>query len=88
MTRGGAPHVMECVGAASSMDTAIQVARPGGKIGYVGVPHGVAEKGLNIMGLFFGNLTCAVDPLQYARTCRSSCVAFSPASWIRHPSST
>lgn len=62
LTRGGASHVMECVGAASSMDTAIQVARPGGTIGYVGVPHGVAEKGLNIMGLFFGNLTLRGGP--------------------------
>lgn len=62
MTRGGAPHVMECVGAASSMDTAIKAARPGGAIGYVGVPHGVAEEGLNIMGLFFGNLTLRGGP--------------------------
>src|SRR5437667_220858 len=46
MTKGGADHVLECVGAASSMATAIQVTRPGGTIGYVGVPHGVAEKGL------------------------------------------
>ena len=44
------------------MDLAIQVARPGGTIGYVGVPHGVAEKGLNIMGLFFANLTLRGGP--------------------------
>lgn len=62
MTKGGASHVLECVGAAASMDTAIQVTRPGGTIGYVGVPHGVAEKGLNIMGLFFGNLTLRGGP--------------------------
>src|SRR5437867_4261420 len=62
MTKGGADHVLECVGAASSMDLAIQVARPGGTIGYVGVPHGVAEKGLNIMGLFFANLTLRGGP--------------------------
>lgn len=47
MTRGGANHVLECVGAASAMDTAIRVTRPGGTIGYVGVPHGVAEEGLD-----------------------------------------
>jgi alcohol dehydrogenase len=62
MTKGGANHVLECVGAASSMDMAIQVARPGGTIGYVGVPHGPAEKGLNIMGLFFANLTLRGGP--------------------------
>src|SRR5206468_568589 len=62
MTRGGADHVLECVGAASSMGMAIRVARPGGTIGYVGVPHGVVEKGLDIMGLFFGNLTLRGGP--------------------------
>ncbi|NVB37703.1 zinc-dependent alcohol dehydrogenase family protein [Pseudenhygromyxa sp. WMMC2535] len=62
LTRGGARHVLECVGAHSSMATAIRVARPGGTIGYVGVPHGVAEEGLDIMGLFFGNLTLRGGP--------------------------
>ena len=57
LTAGGSNHVMECVGAASSMDQAIEVARPGGTIGYVGVPHGVQEKGFDIMGLFFKQLT-------------------------------
>jgi threonine dehydrogenase-like Zn-dependent dehydrogenase len=57
LTSGGSNHVMECVGAASSMDQAIQVARPGGTIGYVGVPHGVQEKGLDVLGLFFKQLT-------------------------------
>jgi len=62
LTRGGADHVLECVGAASSMDLAIQVTRPGGTIGYVGVPHGVAEKGLDVMTLFFGNRTLRGGP--------------------------
>jgi len=57
LTSGGSNHVMECVGAGASMDLAIQVARPGGTIGYVGVPHGVQEAGLNVMGLFFKQLT-------------------------------
>ncbi|MXR52414.1 alcohol dehydrogenase catalytic domain-containing protein [Halovenus sp. WSH3] len=43
LTDGGANHVLECVGAESSMDTAFQVARPGGTVGYVGVPAGVDE---------------------------------------------
>jgi len=57
LTGGGAPHVLECVGAASSMDQAIRVARPGGTIGYVGVPHGVQAEGLDIMAMFFKQLT-------------------------------
>lgn len=56
LTYGGANHVMECVGAASAMDTAIAVARPGGTIGYVGVPHGIEDEGLDMFGLFEGNI--------------------------------
>jgi alcohol dehydrogenase len=57
LTHGGAEHVMECVGAASAMDTAIQVARPGGTVGYVGVPHGVDDAGLDVLSLFSDNVT-------------------------------
>jgi threonine dehydrogenase-like Zn-dependent dehydrogenase len=35
----GAASVLECVGTQEALDTAIGVARPGGSIGYVGVPH-------------------------------------------------
>ena len=38
LTGGGAPHVLECVGTAAALDTAIAVARPGGTVGQVGVP--------------------------------------------------
>ncbi|HET6692272.1 MAG TPA: alcohol dehydrogenase catalytic domain-containing protein [Miltoncostaeaceae bacterium] len=38
LTDGGAEHVVEAVGAASSFATAIDVARPGGTVGHVGVP--------------------------------------------------
>lgn len=62
MTSGGSEHVLECVGASSSMDTAIQVTRPGGTIGYVGVPHGPAEDGLDILSLFFANRTLRGGP--------------------------
>lgn len=62
MTQGGARHVLECVGAASAMSQAIKVTRHGGAIGYVGVPHGVAEEGLDIMGMFFKNLTLRGGP--------------------------
>lgn len=37
----GAHAVLECVGTKQSMDTAFAAARPGGRIGFVGVPHGV-----------------------------------------------
>jgi hypothetical protein len=40
LTKGeGAHSVLECVGAESAMATAIGIARPGGAIGRVGVPH-------------------------------------------------
>lgn len=56
LTYGGANHVLECVGAASAMETAVAVCRPGGTIGYVGVPHGVDEEGLALYELFGDNI--------------------------------
>jgi len=56
LTHGGANHVMECVGAAAAMDTAIAVCRPGGTVGYVGVPHGVDDEGLDVFSLFTDNI--------------------------------
>jgi threonine dehydrogenase-like Zn-dependent dehydrogenase len=51
MTHGiGADAVLECVGTQESMMQAIGSTRPGGSIGYVGVPHGVE---LNGQQLFF-----------------------------------
>lgn len=41
----GADSVLECVGTQESMMQAIHATRPGGSIGYVGVPHDVALKG-------------------------------------------
>jgi len=46
----GADSVLECVGTKESMAQAIQCARPGAMIGYVGVPHGVELDG---QSLFF-----------------------------------
>ncbi len=57
LTAGGADHVLECVGAASAMETAIELCRPGGTVGYVGVPHGVDESGLDVFSLFSDNIT-------------------------------
>ena len=46
LTNGvGADAVLECVGTQESMTLAIQCARPGSMIGYVGVPHGVEFDG-------------------------------------------
>lgn len=53
----GADAVLECVGTAESMDQAIRSARPGGRVGYVGVPHGGAE--LPIRTLFGSNIGVA-----------------------------
>ncbi len=46
MTKGvGADAVLECVGTQQSMMQAVRSTRPGGGIGYVGVPHGVELNG-------------------------------------------
>ncbi len=50
----GADCVLECVGTKESMDQAIRSARPGGMVGYVGVPNGGAE--LPIRRLFGTNV--------------------------------
>ena len=58
LTDGGVDHVLECVGAASAMETATGICRPGGTVGYVGVPHGMDE-GLNLFDFFGDNVTLA-----------------------------
>lgn len=46
LTKGvGADSVLECVGMQDSMAQAVAVTRPGGSIGYVGVPHGITFDG-------------------------------------------
>jgi threonine dehydrogenase-like Zn-dependent dehydrogenase len=46
LTNGiGADSVLECVGTMESMIQAISATRPGGSVGYVGVPHGVELDG-------------------------------------------
>ena len=44
----GADSVLECVGTKESMMQALQCARPGSMIGYVGVPHGVEFDGAQL----------------------------------------
>ena len=41
----GADSVLECVGTQEAMTQAIRSTRPGGYVGFVGVPHGVALDG-------------------------------------------
>ena len=54
LTNGvGADSVLECVGTQESMMQAIKAARPGGSVGYVGVPHGVSLDGQQ---LFFSHV--------------------------------
>src|SRR5436189_3150761 len=54
LTNGvGADSVLECVGTQESMMQAITSTRPGGYIGYVGVPHGVSLDGEQ---LFFSHV--------------------------------
>jgi hypothetical protein len=56
-TGGGAESVLECVGAQSAMDVAIRAARPGGRVGFVGVPRGV--DGVDLMRMFGENVALA-----------------------------
>jgi threonine dehydrogenase-like Zn-dependent dehydrogenase len=49
LTKGvGADSVLECVGTKESMAQALQCARPGAMIGFVGVPHGVEFDGAQL----------------------------------------
>jgi threonine dehydrogenase-like Zn-dependent dehydrogenase len=52
----GADQVLECVGTKESMQQAMLCARPGGRIGYVGVPHDVE---LNVPAMFGRNIGIA-----------------------------
>jgi hypothetical protein len=56
----GAHSVLECVGHRPSMQTAIEIARPGGAIGRVGVPQDDALAGSQTA--FYANLTIGGGP--------------------------
>ena len=49
----GVDAALECVGTAQSFTTTVAVTRPGGMVGYVGVPHGVD---VPISTMFFRNI--------------------------------
>jgi threonine dehydrogenase-like Zn-dependent dehydrogenase len=56
----GVHSVLECVGLDQSMQTAIEIARPGGAVGRVGVPQGEVMPAS--MAAFFGNVTVGGGP--------------------------
>jgi threonine dehydrogenase-like Zn-dependent dehydrogenase len=60
----GADSVLECVGTRESMWQAIHATRPGGSVGYVGVPHGVA---LEMWDLFFTHVRLHGGPAPVRR---------------------
>jgi threonine dehydrogenase-like Zn-dependent dehydrogenase len=65
LTKGvGADSVLECVGTQQSMKQAIDVTRPGGSVGYVGVPHGVTLDGTD---LFFRHVRLHGGPAPVRR---------------------
>src|SRR5213594_619791 len=65
LTNGvGADAVLECVGTQQSMMQAIRSTRPGGSVGYVGVPHGVE---LNGEELFFTHVRLHGGPAPVRR---------------------
>ena len=65
MTHGvGADSVLECVGTHESMLQAIGVTRPGGSVGYVGVPQGVQLEGQTV---FFSHVRLHGGPAPVRR---------------------
>lgn len=56
----GAHAVLECVGTGDAMRTAVEIARPGGAVGRVGVPHYEAIPAAE--PAFFGNITVGGGP--------------------------
>jgi threonine dehydrogenase-like Zn-dependent dehydrogenase len=65
LTQGvGADSVLECVGTRESMMQAIRATRPGGSVGYVGVPHDVTLDGTD---LFFRHVHLLGGPAPVRR---------------------
>ncbi|KUN90273.1 IMP dehydrogenase [Streptomyces bungoensis] len=65
MTGGiGADSVLECVGTEQSMQQALRSTRPGGNVGFVGVPHEVAVDGQE---LFFSHVGLRGGPAPVRR---------------------
>ncbi|GAB2800961.1 zinc-dependent alcohol dehydrogenase family protein [Streptomyces chlorus] len=60
----GADSVLECVGTTQAMQQALHSARPGGNVGFVGVPHDVAVDGQE---LFFSHVGLRGGPAPVRR---------------------
>ncbi|MBX6769654.1 MAG: zinc-binding dehydrogenase, partial [Actinomadura rubrobrunea] len=60
----GADSVLECVGTPEAMSQALHSARPGGSVGFVGVPHDVAVDGQE---LFFSHVGMRGGPAPVRR---------------------
>ncbi|MGW0875475.1 zinc-dependent alcohol dehydrogenase family protein [Streptomyces sp. NPDC002740] len=60
----GADSVLECVGTGEAMRQALRSARPGGNVGFVGVPHDVAVDGQE---LFFSHVGLRGGPAPVRR---------------------
>jgi threonine dehydrogenase-like Zn-dependent dehydrogenase len=60
LTSGGSQHVVEAVGNQESLDLAVSVARPGGHVSYVGVPHNV--KAVPIVTMFYHSISLRGGP--------------------------
>jgi threonine dehydrogenase-like Zn-dependent dehydrogenase len=82
----GVHSVLECVGTGDSTLTAVEIARPGGAVGRVGVPHYEAIPGSEPS--FYKNVSIAGGPRRRARTSTSSCRTFSRAGSSPAASST
>jgi threonine dehydrogenase-like Zn-dependent dehydrogenase len=65
LTKGvGADGVLECVGTQESLHQAIGATRPGGSVGFVGVPHGVSLDGA---ALFYSHVRLLGGPAPVRR---------------------
>jgi len=65
LTNGiGADAVLECVGTSESMSQAMSATRPGGRVGLVGVPHGVSLDGTE---LFYSQVQIGGGPAPVRR---------------------
>jgi threonine dehydrogenase-like Zn-dependent dehydrogenase len=60
----GADSVLECVGTGESMQQALRSTRPGGNVGFVGVPHGVEIAGEE---LFYSHVALRGGPAPVRR---------------------
>lgn len=60
----GADSVLECVGTNEAMQQALRAARPGGNVGFVGLPHGVSVDG---QALFFSHVGLRGGPAPVRR---------------------